>query len=184
MILFTLTPKSYLKIPKNTCYFLNNIVLYKGIDLKQFMKYNILKGVKLMNKIAKILILLIIALFILCLCTSYVHAATTQVIDKNTESKLVEIKENAAKSLEDYQQKYGSEAYGFTAYILNLVRIYSIPFGFIGITISAIYQYIIGIRHLENNERGLVMMVSCITILVICQILPLAFAIVVKFGRG
>ena len=137
-----------------------------------------------MNKIAKAIILLTLTIVVLCICTSYVHATTTQVLDKDMESKLVEIKDNAAKSIEDYQQKYGSEAYGFTAYILNLIRIYSIPFGFLGITISAIYQYIIGIRHLENNERGLVMMVSCITILVICQILPLAFAIVVKFGRG
>lgn len=133
---------------------------------------------------AKIFAILVLVLITFGICTSYVQAATTQVIDNNTESKLVEIKDKAAKSLEDYKQKYGSDSYGFTAYVLNLIRIYSIPFGFLGITISAIYQYIIGIRHLENNERGLVMMVSCITILVICQILPLAFAIVVKFGRG
>ena len=55
---------------------------------------------------------------------------------------------------------------------------------FLGIAISAIYQYVIGIRKLDTQEKGLVMMVSFITILVICQILPLAFAIVVKFGRG
>ena len=137
-----------------------------------------------MSKIAKAITMLILIMIILCMCTSCSHAKTTQILDNNIESKLVEIKDNAAKSLEDYQQKYGSEAYGLTAYVLNIIRIYSIPFGFLGITISAIYQYIIGIRHLENNERGLVMMVSCITILVICQILPLAFAIVVKFGRG
>ena len=127
---------------------------------------------------------LIALIFVLFICTSYVYAATSQVIDNDTESKLVEIKDNAANSLEDYKAKYGSDAYGLTAYILNIVRIYSIPLGFLGITISAIYQYIIGIRHLENNEKGLVMMVSCITLLVICQILPLVFTIVVKFGRG
>ena len=137
-----------------------------------------------MNKISKIFALFVLIISILFIFSNYVQAATKQVIDDDTESKLVEIKDNAAKSLEDYKQKYGSDSYGFTAYILNLIRIYSIPFGFLGITISAIYQYIIGIRHLENNEKGLVMMVSCITILVICQILPLAFAIVVKFGRG
>ena len=137
-----------------------------------------------MNKISKIFALFALAIIVLFIFTNYVQADTKQVIDKDTESKLVEIKDNAAKSLEDYKQKYGSDSYGFTAYILNLIRIYSIPVGFLGITISAIYQYIIGIRHLENNEKGLVMMVSCITILVICQILPLAFAIVVKFGRG
>ena len=137
-----------------------------------------------MKKIARIFAILALVLIVLLLCSSLVNAATTEVIDKDTESQLVGIKNNAKSSLENYKEKYGSDAYGFTAYILNLVRIYSIPFGFLGITISGIYQYIIGIRHLENNERGLVMMVSCITILVICQILPLAFAIVVKFGRG
>ena len=45
------------------------------------------------------------------------------------------------------------------------------------------YQYVIGIRKLDTQEKGLVLMVSFITILVICQILPLEFAIVVKFGR-
>ena len=137
-----------------------------------------------MRKITKIFAIVLLVLTILFVCKNFVQAETSEVIDESTESKLVEIKDNAKNSLEDYKEKYGSDAYGFTAYILNLVRIYSIPFGFLGITISAIYQYIIGIRHLENNEKGLVMMVSCITILVICQILPLAFAIVVKFGRG
>lgn len=137
-----------------------------------------------MKNITKFFAIIVLVLIILFICTSFVKAETSEVIDESTESKLVEIKDNAKNSLEDYKEKYGSDAYGFTAYVLNLVRIYSIPFGFLGITISAIYQYIIGIRHLENNEKGLVMMVSCITILVICQILPLAFAIVVKFGRG
>jgi len=137
-----------------------------------------------MKKITKIFAIVLLASIIIFMCAKITCAATSEVIDESTESKLVEIKDNAKNSLEDYKEKYGSDAYGFTAYVLNLVRIYSIPFGFLGITISAIYQYVIGIRHLANNEKGLVMMVSCITILVICQILPLAFAIVVKFGRG
>ena len=110
--------------------------------------------------------------------------ATEKAIDEQTESKLVEIKETQTKTLEDYQEKYGSDAYGLVAYILNIIRIYSIPFCFLGIAISAMYQYMIGIRKLDTQEKGLVMMISFITILVICQILPLAFAIVVKFGRG
>ena len=88
------------------------------------------------------------------------------------------------KTLEEYKQKYGSDAYGLTAYVLNIIRIYSIPLCFLGIAVSAIYQYVIGIRKLDTQEKGLVMMISFVTILVICQILPLAFAIVVKFGRG
>ena len=110
--------------------------------------------------------------------------AEENIIDQQNESRLIKIKDNAAKTLDEYKEKYGSDAYGLTAYILNIIRIYSIPFCFLGIAISAIYQYVIGIRKLDTQEKGLVTMISFVTILVICQILPLAFAIVVKFGRG
>ena len=43
-------------------------------------------------------------------------------------------------------------------------------------------------RWLENKldtlEKGMALIVSFVTILIICQILPLAFAVFVKFGRG
>lgn len=133
-----------------------------------------------MKKIVAIMMLLITIVIFGC---GQVYAAEN-IIDEQNESQLIKIKENTAKSLEEYKQKYGSDAYGLTAYILNIIRIYSIPLCFLGIAVSAIYQYVIGIRKLDTQEKGLVMMISFITILVICQILPLAFAIVVKFGRG
>ena len=129
--------------------------------------------------IAVILLLFIIVLF----GYNQVYAAEN-IIDNKNESQLIKIKEDSAKTLEEYKKKYGSDAYGLTAYILNIIRIYSIPLCFLGIAVSAMYQYIIGIRKLDTQEKGLVMMVSFITLFVICQILPLAFAIVVKFGRG
>lgn len=112
------------------------------------------------------------------------YATEGKVLDNKIESQLVQIKENAVNSLEDYKVKYGSDAYGLVAYILNLVRIYSIPFCFLGIAIGAIHRYIIGIRKLDTLEKGMGLMVTFITILIICQILPLAFAVFVKFGRG
>ena len=130
----------------------------------------------------KIILTLILLITVILGCNQ--AYATEKIIDEQNESQLIQIKENAAKSLDEYKQKYGSDAYGLTAYILNLIRIYSIPLCFLGIAISAIYQYVIGIRKLDNQEKGLVLMISFITIFVICQILPLAFAIVVKFGRG
>ena len=133
-----------------------------------------------MKKVVTIAILLMMMVIFGC---SQVYA-TENIIDQQNESKIVQIKESTAKTLEEYKQKYGSDAYGLTAYILNLVRIYSIPLCFLGIAVIAMYQYIIGIRKLDTQEKGLVMMVSFITLFVICQILPLAFAIVVKFGRG
>ena len=129
--------------------------------------------------VASVVLLMMIVIF----GCNQVYAAEN-IIDQQNESQLIKIKENSAKTLEEYKQKYGSDAYGLTAYVLNIIRIYSIPLCFLGIAVSAIYQYVIGIRKLDTQEKGLVMMISFVTILVICQILPLAFAIVVKFGRG
>ena len=113
-----------------------------------------------MRKIMLTIMLLVIMVILGC---NQVYA-TESVIDEQNESEVIEIKDNAAKTLEEYKQKYGSDAYGLTAYILNIVRIYSIPFCFLGIAISAIYQYMIGIRKLDTQEKGLVMMISFITI--------------------
>lgn len=110
--------------------------------------------------------------------------ATEKAIDETTESKLIEIKETQTKTLEDYQEKYGSDAYGLVAYVLNIIRIYSIPFCFLGIAIGAIHRYIIGIRKLDTLEKGMGLIVTFVTLLIICQVLPLAFAMFVKFGRG
>ncbi len=121
--------------------------------------------------------------------TNAVNTKTTNSISKEvkqseTMSQLVEIKDNEKKTLEDYQAAYGSETYGLTAYILNKVQIYSIPFCFVGIAISAIYQYVLGIRKLDTRDKGFAIMISIITIFVIAQVLPLIFAIVVKGWRG
>jgi len=112
---------------------------------------------------------------------------TTNVVEDgqdDTITQLVEIKDNEKKTLEDYVESYGSETYGMTAYILNKVQIYSIPFCFFGIALSAIYQYVLGIRKLDTRDKGFAIMASIITIFVIAQILPLIFAIVVKGWRG
>lgn len=133
----------------------------------------------------KVAIIILSTLFIFTIFTSNVVVkATEQVIDNTTESKLVEIKENEARTLEDYKEKYGSPVYGTVAYILHLVQIYSIPFCFLGIAIGAIHRYVIGIRKLDTLEKGMGLMVTFTILLIICQILPLAFAVFIKFGRG
>lgn len=129
----------------------------------------------------KIIIALIFA--ITCVFFSCSVYATSDSLNSAT-GQLVEIKEKEMKELEDYNEAYGSEAYGFTAYALNKVRIYSIPLCFIGIAVGAIWQYVIGIRKLDVHDRGLFLIISFVTILVICQVLPLVFAIVVKGFRN
>lgn len=103
---------------------------------------------------------------------------------KSVTSQLVQIKDNEKSTLEDYQEAYGSETYGLTAYILSKVQLYSIPFCFIGVALSAIYQYVLGIRKLDVRDKGFTIMISIITLFVIAQVLPLVFAIVVKGWRG
>lgn len=126
-----------------------------------------------------------IFLILICLFSMYsVYATNNPVIDNETQSKLVEIKEKELKEKEEYVEAYGSESYGLTAYILNKIRIYSIPCCFIGIAVAAIYQYVIGVRKIDVRDKGLVLMIGFITIFVICQVLPLIFAIVVKSWRG
>ena len=138
----------------------------------------------------KALTIIIIVLFLVIIginiFTTNVYAESDNgIIDEVTSANgnLLKLKENQAKSLEEYKQKYGSDSYGLTAYILHVVQFYSIPFCFLGIVISIIYKVVIGSRHLENAEKGLGMIVAIVTLTVICQVLPLIFALVVKLGR-
>lgn len=131
----------------------------------------------------KVLIGLMIAI---CIFSCYsVYATSTNVTEVNTNtSKLVEFKETELKEIEDYTERYGSDAYGWAAYLLNKVRIYSIPLCFLGVAIGAIYQYVIGIRKMDERDKGFGMIITFVTIFGICQILPLVFAIVVKGWRS
>ena len=117
-----------------------------------------------------------------------VYAANTtvenEIISNETKSQLIEIKEKELQSLEDYKEAYGSDTYGLVAYILNKVRVYSIPIAFVGIAISAIYQFVIGIRKLDVRDKGYGAMIGIVTMLIICKVLPLIFTIVVKGWRG
>ena len=130
--------------------------------------------------------LIIIVLIILFFSVGIVQASNTQrnVLSQEQTGELVEIQKKAEKEIADYNELYGNEAYGMTAYILNKVRLYSIPFCFIGITIGAIYQYVLGIRRLDVRDKGFYVIIAFVTIAVICQILPLIFAIVVKGWRN
>ena len=130
-----------------------------------------------------IIVTMLVIIFGIFIGTNKVYAAE-QAIDEETESRLVEIKDNAANSIEDYKEKYGSDVYGIVAYVLNIIRIYSIPFCFLGIAIGAIHKYVVGVRKLDTLEKGLGLIVTFVTLLIICQVLPLAFAVFVRFGRG
>ena len=131
----------------------------------------------------KVISILFILLIIFGTVTVYASNAQENTITSET-ANLVGLKDKALKALEDYQVAYGDNTYGLVAYILNIVRIYSIPFGFVGIVLAAIYRYVIGIRKLDVQDKGFGVLVAIITVMVICQVLPLIFAIVVRGWRG
>ena len=126
----------------------------------------------------------LIVLMLLALGTTILAVEEKNALETNTSSELIEMKDEVKTKKDEYVQKYGSETYGLTAYILNIVRIYSIPLCFVGIAVGALYQYVLGTRRLDMKQKGFALIVAFITILVICQVLPLIFAIVVKGWRG
>ena len=129
------------------------------------------------------LVNMLVALMLVALGTTIFATQERNVLETNTASELIEMKNEVKTQKDEYVAKYGSESYGITAYILNIVRIYSIPLCFIGIVVGALYQYVMGTRRLDMRHKGFALIVAFITILVICQVLPLIFAIVVKGWR-
>ncbi len=127
-------------------------------------------------------------LIILTLISSVtVFASEYEAVVENYEqesSELVDMQQSFKSKLSDYISKYGSIPFGVAAMILNVLRIYSIPFCFVGIAVGSIYQYVIGIRKLDVRDKGFAMIITFVTILLICQVLPLVFAIVVNGWRG
>ena len=135
------------------------------------------------NKIAKIMLL--VTLIILLIGTIKVYAVTeNQILEDENTTELLNIQESTNSKLAEYADKYGSKTYGLVAWILNGLRIYSIPFCFIGIAVGSIYQYVIGIRRLDTRDKGFALIITFVTILLNCQVLPLIFAILVNGWRG
>ncbi len=151
-----------------------------------------------MKRIATGFMILVVIISTLCLFTPYTFANQSTLstsaystpfqekntLENNSNGELVEMKSKVENELQEYEEKYGTKAYGYTAYILNKVRIFSIPLCFVGIAVGSIYQYVIGIRKLDVQEKGFGLIIGFVTVLVICQLLPLIFAIVVQGWRG
>ena len=148
-----------------------------------------------MNLAKKVIIMLLIFLIFTCsfnICYAEteipqaegISTEQEQMASSETANTLKEAKQNVSDKLKKYVDDYGSYPYGVAAYILNTIRIYSIPFCFVGIIIGSIYQYMLGIRKLDVRDKGFALIVTFVTILLICQVLPLIFAIVVNGWRG
>ena len=128
---------------------------------------------------------IVVGILVLFIIFSFITVyATENVLIEDTTNQILEIKDKTTQEIEEYKEKYNSDTYGMTAFILNKVRIYSIPLCFMGIVIGALYQYVLGTRRLDKKHKGFNLILTFVTLLVICQILPLIFAIVVTNWRG
>lgn len=132
----------------------------------------------------KLFISIIVVAILLLSFTTVLAVEPINTIETNTSSGLLKEKDKVKNDMDEYTKKYGSESYGTTAYIINQVRLYSIPFCFAGIAIGALYQYVLGTRRLDMKQKGFGLIIAFVTLLVICQVLPLIFAIVVRGWRG
>ncbi len=93
---------------------------------------------------------------------------------------------NLASKEEDiqrYTEKLGGDrTNGTVLYYLKLVQWYSIPVCFVGLVIASLNFFIIGNKKLDKREQGFKMLVTLIVGLIVFQVLPLLFAIIVA-GR-
>jgi len=80
------------------------------------------------------------------------------------------------------EQLGGNKTNGTVLYYLWEIQRYSIPVCFVGLVIASLNFFIIGNKKLEKRESGFRMLVTLIVGLIVFQVLPLLFAIIVA-GR-
>lgn len=124
----------------------------------------------------KAITILLVVLCLLAISTNIVLA---------TDKEQKEVTDKMEQKKAEYSEKYGSDAYWMAGYIIeDIVQPYSIPFCIAGIVAGLIFQYAMGTRRLDYKHRGFGMVIIFVTILVICQILPFIYALVLFGWRG
>ena len=133
----------------------------------------------------KIIVGVILVIILSLVASTAVFAETaTNTLEEQNANEILTLKDKVGVKIEEYSEKYESDAYGLAAFVLNAARIYSIPICFIGIVIGALNQYVLGTRRLDKKHKGYGIIMTFVTLLVVCQVLPLIFTIVVMGWRG
>lgn len=128
-----------------------------------------------------------VILIILCilLIGTVVFGTEVTTLENNNKNDVEEMKSKMEVKREEYTEKYGSDAYWLAGFIIEeIVQPYSIPFCFIGIVVGLLFQYVLGTRRLDYKHRGFSTVIVFVTILLICQVLPFIYALVVIGWRG
>lgn len=106
----------------------------------------------------------------------------TEVIPDKQKNELLDIKNQSRTQLDRYNEQYNNnKLYGTIAYVLSLARQFSIPVFIIGILLSVVYEFIIGLKKREMVNKGRGLRITLGVAFVIFQTLPLIFSIVIKF---
>lgn len=127
-----------------------------------------------------------IILIVLCILSlNTVFAAKADKVEESNLNNVVNIKDEMEVKKAKYSEKYGSDAYWVAGYVIEeIVQPYSIPLCFAGIAIGLVFQYVMGTRRLDYKHRGFGTVIIFVTILIICQVLPFVYALVVTGWRG
>lgn len=108
--------------------------------------------------------------------------AEDKIEDANLSSASEKLLTNVTKSERkkaSYIDKYNDELLGTIAYILDCLRIYSLPIGFIVMTIGAFNFLIIGNKKLDKKEQGYAWIVFSVIAIAVFNVLPLLYALLV-----
>lgn len=142
----------------------------------------------------KISMLLVVVMSILFLGVPVLATAENEQLSGETSySELADRKGNASlttienlktkdEKIEYYSEKCGNKTNGTVLYYLYEVQKYSVPICFIGLVIASLNFFIIGNKKLDKREQGFGMLIAFGLGLIVFQVLPLLFAIIVA-GR-
>lgn len=135
-----------------------------------------------MKKTIAVILIILSLLSINTVCATEANEVETNQIVENTQN---EVKSKMEQKKTEYTEKYGSDAYWMAGFIIEeIVQPYSIPLCFAGIAMGLVFQYVMGTRRLDYKHRGFGTVIVFVTILIICQVLPFIYALVVRGWRG
>ena len=114
--------------------------------------------------------------------TEYVEQVEREESEKTDLHPTIEHLTTKEEKVEYYSDVLGNATNGKVLYYLYEVQKYSLPICFIGIVIASLNFFIIGNKKLDKREQGFGMLMAFGLGLVVFQVLPLLFAIIVA-GR-
>lgn len=125
-----------------------------------------------------------IAIILIILCILSINTVWAVEGDSIEQNSSGDIKNKMEEKKQEFTERYG-EPYWLAGYIIeDIVQPYSIPLCFAGIAMGLIFQYVMGTRRLDYKHRGFGTVIIFVTILIICQVLPFVYALVVTGWGG